>query len=159
MLSAFTTRDYTSSMTQPSKIHGRPTFLQLRKLEQQLIANAANIQCELGGGSHGYLGLLKSPEKYAIIAPDTPFVMPASPGQLVLPNNTTGHESFRLQQNHIIAVDKYKEAREVRKALGLMLKNAIDHEYISEFLDSDTYLINQPLYNVLESLYDQYGQV
>ena len=159
MLSAFTTRDYTSSMTQPSKIHGRPTFLQLRKLEQQLIANAANIQCELGGGSHGYLGLLKSPEKYAIIAPDTPFVMPASPGQLVLPNNTTGHESFRLQQNHIIAVDKYKEAREVRKALGLMLKNAIDHEYVTEFLDSDTYLINQPLYDVLESLYAQYGQV
>ena len=159
MLSAFGTRDYTSGMKQPTKIHGRPTFLQLRKLETEITVNAANIQCDEGGGAHGYLGLIKSPAKYATIAPGTPFVMPVQPGILQIPANTTGHESFRLQQEHLLQVDKFKEAREVKKALGMMIKNAIDNEYLVEFLDTTTYLINKPLYEVLETLYDQYGQV
>ena len=114
MLSAFGTRDYTSSMSQPTKIHGRPSFLQLRKLETELTVNAANIQCEVGGGAHGYLGLIKSPANYATIAPGTPFVMPAQPAILQIPAGTTGHESFRLQQEHLLEVDRFKEAREVK---------------------------------------------
>ena len=52
--------------------------------------------------------------------------MPIHPGNLEIPNNTTGHESFRLQQNHLMAVDKYKEAVEVKKALGRMIENVVD---------------------------------
>ena len=40
-----------------------------------------------------------------------------------------------------------------------MIKNAVNHEYLVEFLDTTTYLINKPIYEVLETLYDQYGQV
>ena len=133
MLSAFGTRDYTSGMTQPTRIHGRPTYLQIRKLEKELIKNAASIQCDEGGGAHGYIGLLKSAVEYDKLAPGTPFNMPAQPAALTIPANTTGHESFRLQQNHLIEVDKYKAAIEVKKALGRMIENAVDNDLIKEF--------------------------
>ena len=97
MLSAFGTRDYTSGMTQPTKIHGRPAYLQIQKLEKELIKNAASIQCDEGGGAHGYIGLLKSVVEYEKLAPGTPFIMPAQPANLTIPANTTGHKSFRLQ--------------------------------------------------------------
>ena len=104
MLSAFNTRDYTSGMTQLTKIHGQPTFLQIRELENVLMKNAASVECGEGGGVHGYIGLLKSAANYATLAPGTPFIMPTHPGTLVIPNNTIGHESFRLQQKHLVEV-------------------------------------------------------
>ena len=159
MLSTFGHRDYTSNMTQPTKIHGRPTFLQIRKLEKALIKNAASVQCDEGGGAHGYIGLLKSAAEYEKLAPGTPFNMPAHPGTLIIPANTTGHESFRLQQNHIIAVDKYKEAVEIKKALGRMIENTIDNDLINDYLDNTTGIINTPLHEVLDHMYEYYGEV
>ena len=159
MLSTFGTRNYTSNMTQPTKIHGRPTYLQIRKLEKELIKNAASVQCDEGGGAHGYIGLIKSPVQYEKLAPGTPFIMPVHPGILTIPNGTTGHESFRLQQNHLVTVDKYHEAVEIKKALGRMLENSIDTDLISEFLNEDTGLINKPLHEVFAHLYEFYGEV
>ena len=159
MLSAFGQRNYTAGMKQPTKIHGRPTFLHLRKLERELVENATGIECEEGGGAHGYLGLIKSAADYAIIAPATPFVMPVNPPALVIPNNTPGHESLRLQQEHLLQKEKVAEAKAVKKALGQMIKNAIDNEYLAEFLDSTTYQINKPLHEVMTTLYELYGQV
>ena len=40
-----------------------------------------------------------------------------------------------------------------------MIKNAIDNEYLAEFLDSTTYQINKPLHEVMTTLYEIYGQV
>ena len=75
-----------------------------------MIKKAASVQCDEGGGAHGYIGLLKSTAAYEELAPGTPFNMPAHPGILAIPANTSGHESFCLQQNHIITVDKDEEA-------------------------------------------------
>ena len=159
MLSTFGTKNYTANFAQPTKIHGRPTFLQIRKLEKELTKNAASVQCDLGSGAHGYIGLVKSAQDYNQIAPGIAFNMPAHPGNLTIPANTSGHESFRLQQNHLIAVDKYQEAVEIKKALGRMIDNAIDSDYISEFYDDITGLINTPIHEVLQYLYEFYGEV
>ena len=158
MLSAFGPRDYTSNMVQPTKIHGRPTFLHIRKLEKELIKNAAHIQCDIGGGAHGYLGLIKSAAEYNRIA-GTNFIMPAEPPTLVIPNNTTGHESFRLQQNHILEKERYKEAIAVKRALGQMITNAIDNDLISDYIDDDTQQLTGEIHEVLEYLYTYYGKV
>ena len=74
MLASMGRQDVTSNWKQVTKIHGRPTFLQLRKLEKKLTTNAAKVQLELGGGAHGHLGMIKSATDYATIAPGTPYV-------------------------------------------------------------------------------------
>ena len=47
-----------------TKIEGEPTCQILRLIEMELIQNASSILTELGGGNHGYLGLVLSVAKY-----------------------------------------------------------------------------------------------
>ena len=149
----------TASWKQPTKIHGRPTFLQLRKLEKELTANASKVQSELGGGAHGHLGMIKSAAQYTAIAPGTPYVFPPQPPQLAIPQNTSQHQIFTMQQQHFLETEKYRSAVEVRKALGEHLQDAIDSEYMAEFVNEDTNMVNQEIHTVLETLYRRYGKV
>ena len=66
--------------TQLTPIVGKPTYTTLTTLKDQLKANAASVPTTLGGGNHGYLGLILSPATYATISP-TAFIKPAYPGQ------------------------------------------------------------------------------
>ena len=151
-------RDTTANWKQVTKIHGRPTFLQLKKLEKELTTNAAKVQSDLGGGAHGHLGMLKSPAEYALIS-QTPYTLPVQPPPLTIPAGATQAATFTLQQQHQLETDKFKETMEVRKALGHQLSEAIDSEYMNEFLDDYTHLINQPLHQVIETLFRRYGKV
>ena len=47
----------------------------------------------------------------------------------------------------------------MKKALGRMIENTIDNKFISDFLDDVTGSINKPLHEVLEYLYEYYGDV
>ena len=40
-----------------TKIHDKPTYESLKKLKDELKANCASVQSNLGGGGHGHLGL------------------------------------------------------------------------------------------------------
>ena len=140
-------RDTTANWKQVTKIHGRPSFLQLRKLEKELTINASKVQSDLGGGMHGHLGMIKSPEDYTTIAPGQPYIFPAQPPPLEIPAGTTQAATFTLQQ-HMLDTEKFKEAMEVKKALGHQLTEAIDSEYMAEFLDEHTNNINQLLHQV-----------
>ena len=87
MLLVSGSRDYTASMVQPTKIHGRPTYL---------TKSAASIHSDEGGGAHNYVGLLKSTADYEKIAPDTPFNMPVAPPPLVIPERMTAHNILQI---------------------------------------------------------------
>ena len=62
-------RDTSFEYADLSHIHGEPTYDSLTILFNQLKANARSVRTSLGGGNHGYLGLLLSPAQYATIAP------------------------------------------------------------------------------------------
>ena len=66
----------------PTPIQGEPTYKALKRLKNELRANASSVDCDLGGGDHGYLGLILTEEEYTRIAPDDPFVAPEFPGTL-----------------------------------------------------------------------------
>jgi hypothetical protein len=53
-----------------NKIHGQPTDQDLTLLEKELISIAANVPTALGGGNHGYAGIIVEPTKYLIIRND-----------------------------------------------------------------------------------------
>ena len=55
--------DYASSYFKyktPTPIQGTPTNKTLKRLKQELRANASSVESDLGGGDHGYLGLCHS---------------------------------------------------------------------------------------------------
>eukprot|EP00591_Stephanopyxis_turris_P011763 CAMPEP_0195511484 /NCGR_PEP_ID=MMETSP0794_2-20130614/3783_1 /TAXON_ID=515487 /ORGANISM="Stephanopyxis turris, Strain CCMP 815" /LENGTH=71 /DNA_ID=CAMNT_0040639083 /DNA_START=51 /DNA_END=262 /DNA_ORIENTATION=- len=47
-----------------TKIVGRPTYVSIRELVRQLKANASAIATDLGGGQHGFLGLILLDNEY-----------------------------------------------------------------------------------------------
>ena len=61
-------------------IHGEPTYEYLQLLLNQLKANARVVHTSLGGGNHGYLGLILTHEQYNVIAPNTRFIPSVHPG-------------------------------------------------------------------------------
>ena len=81
------TVDYASSYFKyktPTPIIGTPTNKTLKRLKQELRANAANVESDLGGGDHGYLGLILTNVEYALVSNDA-FVAPNYPDPLPIP--------------------------------------------------------------------------
>ena len=84
MNSVFNTIDYiNNSFVYPTltQIHGYPTFVTLNKLKKQLKLNARSVSSDLGGGMHGHLGLVLTPEDYAQVS-QTPYMTFQTPWQL-----------------------------------------------------------------------------
>ena len=51
-----------------TKIYDVPTYKNLKKLRNQLKANASLVQCSLGGGHHGHLGLVIADKEYTTVS-------------------------------------------------------------------------------------------
>ena len=93
--------DFTNAFpTQLTPIVGEPTYATLKTLKDQLKANAASVPTTLGGGNHGYLGLILSPATYATISP-TAFIKPAYPGQHpAIPAGTNAANTSAIIRRH-----------------------------------------------------------
>jgi len=66
---------------------GEPNYHVIKDVERKLIKNASLYPSELGGGNHGYLGLILTPEKYALVTGHD-FTPHLNPGSLpTFPNN------------------------------------------------------------------------
>jgi hypothetical protein len=71
-------------------------------LEKDLIATAASIPSMLGGGNHGYAGVIAEPSKYLLMTGGTAFVNPANSGiyQAELQANATAGTQAREEAIH-----------------------------------------------------------
>ena len=82
--------DYAASYFQyktPTPIQGAPTNKTRKRLKQELRANISSVDSDLGGGDHGYLGLVLTDSEYATVMA-TPFVPPTYPETLTVPTGT-----------------------------------------------------------------------
>ena len=86
-----------------TKIHGEPTYETLKAMKNQLKSNAYSVASNLGGGTHGHLGLLLTAAEYATMS-RIPYVRPVHPGILTIPPGTAQHEatSLRSEQKELI---------------------------------------------------------
>ena len=97
-----------------TKIHGEPTFESIKKIKDELKANAMAVNSELGGGRHGHSGLVLAAEEYRRIS-NTPYRRPQDPGELNIPENTTQHEATRLRNEHKEAIKLLRETIDLEK--------------------------------------------
>ena len=77
----------------PTPIWGQPTHKALQRLKNELQANASSVETELGGGDHGYLGLVLSDTDYANVPYTCPFEAPTFPSALTIPATATAVQS------------------------------------------------------------------
>ena len=63
-------------------------------------ANCSSVPCTLGGGPHGYSGILLSATTYATLAPTTSFVIPLNSGVLLVPVGATQYEIVLAKTTH-----------------------------------------------------------
>ena len=64
-------------------IRGEYTYEKIHHLKNELKANASLVPTTLGGGNHGYLGMILTPAEYRHISPTDPLTQIPNPGVLV----------------------------------------------------------------------------
>jgi hypothetical protein len=144
----------------PEKIQGPPTFESLRELRKTLQANAASVPSVLGGGAHGYLGVILTQEAYEAIAPGTPFVKPAQPPlQAVIPDGATAAQIGQAVRNHTEDVRQYREYINITMALRNQLTQAIEHVYLRSQYNEYVGYANKTPSELLTYIFRAYGRI
>ena len=86
-----------SNKKTPTSIRKKPTRKSLKRLKTELQANASSVETYLGGGNHGYLGLVKIEAECAEIPNTLPFVDPEYPPALTTPVDSTPIQALELK--------------------------------------------------------------
>ena len=143
-----------------TKVHEHLTYDSLKTIKNQIKTNAARVNSDLGGGAHGHLGLVLTPEEYALISA-VPYVRPVHPGPLVLPAgaNVTNLQREMTRDAHREQVRVFREVVELEKALLKILAHVLPELYIKGFRNIHTNSITQAICEVITSLIQTYGNV
>ena len=152
--------DFTNAFpTQVTPIVGKPTYATLKTLKDQLKANAASVPTTLGGGNHGYLGLVLSPATYATISPAA-FIKPAYPGQHpAIPGGTSAANTSAIIRRHTEDTRQWREFKNVSTALKNQLLSAVENIYVRALRDRHVGYMNQSIRNLLAHLFENYGNI
>ena len=79
----------------PNPIHGEPTNKTLNRLKTESRANSSSVDTDLGGGNHGYPGLILADQEYLRITPiPTQFQAPTWPGTFIIAPAATAVETM-----------------------------------------------------------------
>ena len=142
-----------------TKITCEPNYESLKTLKDELKANAASIPTTLGGGTHGYLGLILSPAAYATIAA-TQFIEPIYPGQHPnVPAGTSATNTSTIVRCHTEDLRQWREFKNVNTALKNQLLSTLDDIYIRALKDRHVGYMNQSICAILQHLFDNYGNI
>ena len=156
------TIDYASSYFKyktPTPIRREPTNKALKRLKLELQSNASSVETDLGGGNHGYLGLVLTDEEYVTIPHTQPFIAPNYPLLLVILATSTPIEALELKDRHQEAKRLYLEYKNAKKALQRHIQDAIEDKYIEPLVDEYTNLLNGDEPTILQYLFYNYSKV
>jgi len=133
----------------PTPIRGEPTADSLIVLRNQLKANARSVPSNLEGGALGHLGLVLSPNDYALIS-NVPFVRPTHPGTLTIRHGTSRNTATNMRDHHMEQLRVFTEVNAVDQALIQQIVQAIEPEFLTAMRNRTSNSINKPVYEVLE---------
>ena len=152
--------DITNAFPPPiTKITDEPNYKSLKNLKDQLKANAASIPTTLGGGNHGYLGLILSPAAYATIAANQ-FIEPVYPGQYPnVPASTNATNTSTIVRRHTEDLCQWCKFKNVNTTLKSQLLSALDDIYARALKDHHVGYMNQSIRTILTHLFDNYGNI
>jgi hypothetical protein len=140
-----------------TKIHGQPTNHNLTILEKELIAILANIPTTLGGGNHGYAGIIIEPGRYSLMMGGVSFMNTANPGTYSanVPANAAARVRARAEAEHKEFVQEYKTLQGVIQATKDIIFEAVNQEYLLEIKDKTLGFLNQTPNDMLTHLWNR----
>ena len=117
-----------------TKVPNNPSFQHIDLLQREAYANVSSVNTSLGGGHHGYLGLLMPDAEYqAISHGGTAFQAPDFPGpQDAHAEDTTAHAIVEANQQYGKDLKTFRECEDVRDAIRKLLLDAIPSHLIQE---------------------------
>ena len=142
-----------------TKIRGEPTYETLHHLKMELKANASSVPTILGGGNHGYLGMILTPTEYHRIAPADPFTRPPNPGALVPNPAGTATQIASAEDTHRTAKKLYLETLLLERTIIQQIIEAVENKYLAALRNPVTGKITPLVPAILEFLYNNYGRI
>ena len=143
-------------------IRGEPTFEQLQKLYENIKINAQSVPSTLGGGQHGHLGLVITPNEYQMLSL-TPFYRPVNPGPFTLTQqqllNMTPDQRNELRQLHSDALTEFHQVKQVEGALKQYITESIEEEYLYELCNETTKKLEDTIPQIMLHLFGTYGNL
>ena len=141
-----------------TKIHDVPTYELLKKIKNELKTNATKVQCDLGGGAHGHLGLLLSDAEYTALTTTT-YARPTHPGTFTPGSGDTNYQITVKREDHKEKIRLYRECNAVEQALLKQLTEALPVLYLCSYRDTVSNKITTPIRDILSDLMTTYGAV
>ena len=112
-------------------IVGEPTYLTLRRLETQVIRNAAAIDSGLPHPHNDLSGIAEQDPIY-VLRVGAPFPRPPNPGpNPVFPAGANAAQRAQLTVNHQQSTILFQNANKTEAVLKTLIENAIEPAYLS----------------------------
>ena len=138
---------------------GEPNYQVTKEIERKLIKNASSYPSELGGGNHGYLGLILQPQNYDLVTGQT-FTPHPNPGSIpTFPTNPTQSQIAQISATHKEALRLWREQHTLMKAIKKQLTNVFEAKNLKEIEDTCTGFNNISIQSILQYLRDRHGEV
>jgi len=141
------------------QIKGEPSYHSIKEVERKLIKNASSFPSELGGGQHGYLGLVLKPEKYQLVTGSTFTPHPNLGSIPTFPPNPTQPQIAQISSTHKEQLRLWRQQHTLIKALKKQLTNAFEDKLLKEKEDTYTGFNNVSIQDIIEYLFDRFGEV
>ncbi len=140
-------------------IEGLPTYSTIKELHLKLNANAASVQSNLGDGNNGLIYLTVSDEVFNTLS-DVPFIEPANPGIVpTFPQNSSQRLQAEIRQDFDENRRVFNQFNNTDKALKQLLLSAIDDMFIKTLKKPISGYSNVTTKQLLNHLYERYGQL
>ena len=141
------------------KVHGTPTFTDIREIHTKLKANAASIASERGGRNHGLLSLVMAPATYTRITGYN-FHPPDNPGNTPrIPRNTPPEVVQDMRAQHKEEIREWREYRATANALRQQIIATFEETHLRILRNAHTGYNNATPLDMLNHLYRTYGQI
>ena len=117
------------------KIDGMPTYQTLDALRQELGTNAAKVTTRLGGGQHGYLGIVYPTTTYLTISGNETFTPPQRPNiHPTIEDGATQYQIAEVVRQHKANQREYDEWTTVNEKIKQQIINAVGAQYLRGIL-------------------------
>ena len=141
------------------KHSGNPGFAAIKETQQLMMANAASIDCDLGGGHNGYLGLILPPKQYARVS-RTSFVLPSDSGRTEqVPSWKPPTEEKRILRKHAEKQRLYNKYRNVYYALKDQLLAVFEYTYLETLKNDYMGYATRSTMELIAHLYEHYTRI
>ena len=176
-MTKYTINDFTTKFQYKdlTPIVGQPTLETILRLYRQVKRNAQSVDCKLGGGQLGYLGLVLSEDDYNMIPGTVPFVRPTDPGTFTAraprtgtqtragtpstSSTTTAIDIANQKSLHEELERRYWECQAVEQALRNQIIAAMDSDYLDAIRNPTTDMIHETIPEIFKYLQTTYGRI